>query len=154
MGVCFMVSIIHASFTNKCHESRRTPSELALLHACFAVTSLTKTSSTVATTRQASTSPPLHMPQRPQQNPSEKAYTGLCHKCPCAQCSVTAINASEAAQVNSNISKHAADRSDLLATLTGSNRLLLSGRSAKLVLTAQKNVLKGKDHHAHSASDD
>ena len=57
--------------------------------------------------------------------------------------SVAPIHEEEAAQIKSNISKHAASRSDLLATLTASHQLLVSGRSAELVLGAQKNVLQG-----------
>ncbi|KAK9839094.1 hypothetical protein WJX74_009391 [Apatococcus lobatus] len=56
---------------------------------------------------------------------------------------VTAVHSQETDVIAHNIAQYAASRSDLLAMLTPSNQLLISGRSAELVLSTQKNVLQG-----------
>ena len=58
-------------------------------------------------------------------------------------CSVAAVNPEETMRITRNIDQHAASRSDLLALLTASHQLLVSGRSAELVLSTQKTVLQG-----------
>ncbi|KAK9863968.1 hypothetical protein WJX84_008019 [Apatococcus fuscideae] len=56
---------------------------------------------------------------------------------------VTAIAAGEAAQISRTIASQAASRRDVLATLTSSNQLLVSGRSAELVLASQRKLMQG-----------